>query len=182
MKKIIILATALLFCFRAAAQHYSIGTNIADAANMGTFNLDGSVSLERHWSLFAGARYNPFTYGEGADAVTARQQAYYLGSRYWPWHVYSGWWLSGKAQYQEYNRGGFSSPATTEGDRVGLGLGAGFTYMLHPHLNLEFGLGFWAGYDAYVRYACPICGVTEESGAKAFILPNDLMLAVAYVF
>ena len=102
--------------------------------------------------------------------------------RFWPWHVFSGWWIGGKVQYQEYNRGGIRSAVTDEGDRYGAGLSAGFTYMLHPHLNVSLGAGVWGGLQRYTVYSCPVCGITQESGEKTFILPNDLALSLSYVF
>jgi hypothetical protein len=100
----------------------------------------------------------------------------------WPWHTSSGWWFAGKARYQEYNYGGITSRATREGDRVGAGLYAGYTHMLGPHFNLEFGLGAWAGMDWYDIYSCQVCGLTVDSGNGFFVLPDDIMVAVVYVF
>ena len=113
---------------------------------------------------------------------TENFQLYAAGVRFWPWHVFSGWWIGGKVQYQEYNRGGIRSAVTDEGDRYGAGLSAGFTYMLHPHLNVSVGAGVWGGFQRYTIYSCPVCGVTEESGEKTFLLPNDLALTLSYVF
>ena len=50
------------------------------------------------------------------------------------------------------------------------------------NFNLEFGLGFWTGVKKYAAYDSPVCGLTVESGLKAFILPNDVIIAVSYVF
>ncbi len=54
--------------------------------------------------------------------------------------------------------------------------------MLGKHFNIDFGLGFWTGYDKFSVYACPVCGVTENTGSKFFILPSDVMIALSYVF
>ena len=54
--------------------------------------------------------------------------------------------------------------------------------MLAPHLNLEFGIGLWTGADVYKVYSCPLCGLTTDSGIKSFVLPDDIMLALVYVF
>lgn len=78
--------------------------------------------------------------------------------------------------------GGLLGRETREGDRVGAGLYSGYSYMLSSHFNIEFGLGFWAGLDMYRKYSCPICGITVDSGRKAFILPDDLMISIVYVF
>ena len=96
--------------------------------------------------------------------------------------MYSGWWLGAKLQYQEYNRGGIRAPRTEEGDRYGAGISGGFSYLLHPHLNLDVGIGLWGGYDRYVTYSCPVCGFTADGGERSFILPNDFLVSLTYVF
>lgn len=165
------------------AQHFSIGTNLADYAEFGTLNAEASAAIARRWTLHAGAKYNPFLFHDRhGEPVTARQQAYYAGARFWSWNVYSGWWFSARVQYQEYNRGGIRSVETQEGDRYGAGIAAGYSYMLHPHLNLEIGAGLWGGYDRYTVYSCPICGFTQEEGERTFLLPNELTLSLVYVF
>ena len=78
--------------------------------------------------------------------------------------------------------GGILSPQTEEGDRIGAGLYSGYTYMVSRHFNMEFGLGFWAGLDKYRKYSCPKCGLTLQQGDRAFILPDDLIVSLVYVF
>jgi hypothetical protein len=43
-------------------------------------------------------------------------------------------------------------------------------------------LGFWAGADKYRRYSCPECGITVDEGDRGFILPDDVMVSLVYVF
>lgn len=176
--------TAACIPVPAGAQKVAVSTNLAGLANWGTLNCEGSWAVARHWSLTAGLRYNPFTFQGGADDGTRqlRQRTFALGTRYWPWHIYSGWWLSAKAQYQEYNIGGFSSPETREGDRFGAALGGGYTYMLSRHFNLEAGAGAWAGMDRYTLYACPTCGRTLDKGNRKFLMLNEVLLGLTYVF
>ena len=164
----------------AAGIKGSISTNVAGYANLLTLNAEGSISMGRHWTLTAGAKYNPFTFGK--DHFRNKQQAYYGGMRYWPWHSYSGWWVAGKLQYQEFSAGGLRRAKTTEGDRVGLGLGAGFAYMVGKHFNVEFGANLWSGMEWFTTYSCPVCGDLEQSGRKFFILPCDIIIGVSYIF
>ena len=140
--------------------------------------------MAQHWSITAGVRYNPFTFNEGdADRqIQYRQQSYAIGFRFWPWHTYSGWWMAGKVRYQEYNHGGILSREAEEGDRVGFGLYAGYTYMVSRHFNVEFGVGIWTGMSWYRRYTCPSCGLTVAEGKKWFLLPDDMMISLSYVF
>ena len=160
--------------FEANAQELSFSTNIVDYASTGTANLEASYGFTRHWSISAGMKYDA--------GGMAKQQVYSLGGRYWPWHIYSGWWLAAKAQYQEYNVGGFVSPETREGDRVGGALSAGYTYMIGPHFNVEAGAGVWAGRDWYTLYSCPSCGRTLDKGNAKFLMLNEILLGVTYVF
>lgn len=174
----------MLLASVAFAQKLSISTNVLGYAALGTLNVDASYSVSRHWSVVAGARYNPFTYnaGDPGRQFQMRQQSYAAGVRLWPWHVLSGWWFSSKIRYQEYNFGGVLSKEAIEGDRLGLGLYAGYTYMISRHFNLEFGVGLWGGADFYQRYSCTLCGLSLDSGRKAFVLPDDLALSLVYVF
>lgn len=168
---------------RADAQRFSLSTNILDYACLGTMNVEGACSISRRWSLTAGVDYNPFTFRKGQpDQFQLRQQSYSLGVRIWPWHIWSGWWFAGKMKYQEYNTGGILSELTDEGDRAGLGLYAGYTYMLGPHFNIEFGLGAWGGLDWFSTYSCQLCGLTEAAGRRWFVLPDDITIALVYVF
>ena len=188
MKRLSILLTitlaVILMPVTAGARKFSVSTNVLGYLYLGTLNMEASYGLSRHWSLNAGAKFNPFTFRlDGKDTqMQSRQQSYELGVRMWPWHVYSGWWVAAKAKYQEYNTGGIFSRKTEEGDGFGIGFSAGYSYMVHPHLNLEFGLGLWSGIKKYAVYDCPSCGLTTDSGTKGFILPNELLLSLVYVF
>lgn len=179
----IIILAAMLSSSAAAAQQFSVSTNVMGYVNLGTLNMEASYAVSQHWSITAGARFNPFTFYSGTDRqMQNRQQAYNVGVRMWPWHTYSGWWVAGKLQYQEYSRGGMLSRDTEEGDGYGIGFSAGYTCMIHPNLNLEFGLGLWSGVKKFRTYDCPSCGLTVDSGTKGFILPNEIIIALAYVF
>ena len=55
--------------------------------------------------------------------------------------------------------------------------------MLSKHLNLETGIGAWAGvfqeyslWDSQKKYSL------RESGRKTFILPDQVSLSLVYVF
>ena len=182
--KIVLAVLMVISCRTASAQTFSVSTDLLGYARLGTMSLDASYAFSRRWSLVAGARYNPFTFhkGDPERQFQSRQQSYAVGMRVWPWHTWSGWWFAGKLRYQEYNRGGIVSPKTEEGDRFGAGVYAGYTHMLSPHFNLEFGMGIWGGADFYKRYSCTVCGLSLESGRKAFVLPDDLAVSLVYVF
>lgn len=183
MRRMILVLLAL--CAGAkpgSAQDFAISTNVLDYANLGTINLQASYAVSRHWSVNAGMKYNPFSYGSGEEEARSRQLSYSAGARFWPWHSYSGWWLSGALRYQEYNHGGFVSRETSEGDRFGGILGGGYTYMLNKHMNIDVGVGVWLGYDRFTTYACQTCGRIIADGGKYFVKPGDIMLALTYIF
>ncbi len=177
------------------AQRYSVSTNVVEWANLGTINAEAGIAVAQHFSVHAGARYNNWTFlkGNPDDRFTDpegdlerqfenRKQAYALGMRYWPWYIYSGWWGYVRGQYMEYNRGGLIRHSAEEGDALGVGLGIGYTHMLHRNWNIEFGLGAWGGVTRYTTYRCTNCGSIVDQGQKAFILPDDVFVSFIYVF
>lgn len=166
------------------AQRLQVSTNTMDLVCLGTLNGEVNYAVSQHWSVGMSGRYNPFTYGtgEGERQFQMRQRSVAAVARWWPWHVYSGWWLSGNARWQEYNFGGLLTETTEEGVRYGGGLTAGYTHMVSTHLNLEFGLGVWGGVKRYTVFSCPKCGTKLEDGMKTFIMPSDIIVALSYVF
>lgn len=201
MKKL----TITLFFFivsavAAMAQNWAVAVNTADMLDLGTISLEGSVAVSQHWSINAGAKVNPWTFNRhntwnglfsepDPDQKQSRKQVYAIGTRWWPWNVYSGWWVGGKAQYQEYNRGGLRLPigvgndgGAEEGDAFGAALSGGYSLMLKEHWNLDFGLGVWGGWTKYRKYEYPENGKLIEQGHKWFFLPNEVILSIVYIF
>lgn len=185
MKKFFLLlislaATPLL----SSAQQWSVGTNALGYANMGTLNMEASASVARHLSVNATVEVNPWTFnaGDPQRQKQNRSQSYAVGMRWWPWYVYSGWWAAGKLRYSEYNRGGFLSRSTEEGDAYGAGISAGYSLMLTDNLNLEAGAGFWGGYRTYTVYPCPTCGKVSGGGSKWFLAPSEALLSLVFIF
>lgn len=177
-------AVLLLSCVCSFAQKWSVGTNLVDYVNVGTLNIEAGVGVGQHLSLTAQARYNPWMFRYGtADQFQNKKQSYAVGLRWWPWHVFSGWWFSAEGQYQEYNRGGFVFGSTAEeGDAGGLVLSGGYTLMLHKFLNVEFGAGIWGGRKWYTEYACTRCGRIMDSGSSWFFLPDELKVSLVFIF
>lgn len=181
--KLMTLLVALCVSGNLFAQRFQVSTNAASWASLGTMNAQLEYGFDRHWSVALSGKYNPFTFNKGeVNQMQLRQRSLSLHARWWPWNIYSGWWVGPDMRLQEYNAGGLSGPQTEEGWKVGAGAAAGYSYMLTRHLNLDFGLRFWAGYKKYTVYECPSCGHTLKSGGKAFFLPDDLILSVSYVF
>lgn len=175
-----------LFCILSHAQRAAVQINMLDIVNLGTLNAQASFGLGRHWTATLQGRYNNWDYGsaEGGNPFQNRTRALALGARYWTWNTYSGWWLGTQARFEEYNRGGmFGKNETEEGNAVGAGLSAGFSYMLSKHWNLDFGVGGWWGVTDYRTFACPRCGRVLREGRKQFVSPSaDCQVSVAFVF
>ena len=74
----------------AGAQQFSVSTNVMGYVDFGTLNMEASYAFARHWSVTAGARFNPFTfYPDTDEQMQRRQQAYNIGIRMWPWHTFA---------------------------------------------------------------------------------------------
>ena len=183
-KKLIVGLAFLLVSISAHCQKWSIGTNAVDWLNFGTINAEGSVAVARYVTVNAEYKFNPWTFNSGNrdTQLQNRQHTAKVGVRWWPWHIYSGWWFGSNLQYQEYNRGGVTSRKAEEGDAFGLDLSAGYTLMLHKHFNLEFGIGAWGGYTAFTEYECTRCGKIINGGSKWFVLPNEITVGVVWIF
>ncbi|MBQ7622349.1 MAG: DUF3575 domain-containing protein [Bacteroidales bacterium] len=182
MKNFLAAAAGLFLWVTAGAQNLSVSTNLLDCLELGTLNLEASCGIGRRWTVNAGVKYNPFSYGSGKSEFSSRQRSFDAGARFWPWHIYSGWWLGGKLRYQEYSRGGFSGPRTREGDRYGGGVSGGYSFMLTPFMNLDLGVGLWGGFDRYTVYECQRCGSVAGGGGEFFLLPNDILVTIAFIF
>ena len=168
----------------ADAQRVSLSTNMLTWANLGTANLETSISVSRKFTVFAGAKYNPWDFRTSSQLPLHNKQiAGYVGSRYWPWHVYSGWWVGAKAQYQYFDQAGLWSENLINGHAVGLGLSVGYSIMIGSHVNLDIGLGGWGGrvlnYTAYKDRG----GIdVDTAGSRNFIFLDNVIVAFAYIF
>lgn len=185
MKRIIVIALLCMLCLPAASQRWMAGTNAADWAYFGTVNAEASVAVDRRVSVHASAKYNPWSWKKASgERINQKQQTYTLGFRYWPWNVYSGWWMGAGARVGEYNRGGLIKSETEEGDAAGVDFYAGYTLMLHKRFNLEIGWGMWAGKKRYISYDCPTCGhiIHDKEGSKAFLLPDNPTVNLVWIF
>ena len=167
--------------WNARAQKFSIQTNLVDWAMLGTFNAEAGISFSQHFSLVAGARFNPWSF-ERANAMplSMKQTTGYIGFRYWPWYVNSGFWAGGKVQFQEFHLSGlFGKTIDATGGR-GIGLSLGYTFMLDESLNLELGAGAWMGrFSGWSETPEP---EQPSIGRALFILPDALSVSIVYVF
>lgn len=169
---------------------FGLGVNAGDALMFGTIGVTAQMALHQHWSIEGWFKYNNWSWNNDVAEKRLRQaqRSAALGARYWFWSSYSGWWLGLKGQWQEYSRGGvFGQNYKEEGDAYGAAVSGGYSVMLDRHWNIDFGIGGWTGYKKYVVYeadgeSCPTCGRKTGEGGKGFILPNEFLITVMYVF
>ena len=188
MKRLLLIGVlGLILPLAASAQIWTVQTNVLDWAALGTANIELGASVSQHFSLFAGGRYNPWEFQDEKNNIPVmnQQQTAYLGFRYWPWYVNSGWWIAFKGQYMfSFSNTGIWRAALREGKNgYGGGLSAGYTFMLSKHFNLELGAGAWAGvFQEYGFYGSTKKYDVREEGRKTFIFPDQVSLSFVYVF
>lgn len=183
--KFALLSIMLSFmCGTIWGQRLSVSTNLLNYLNFGTINGEISLGISQHFSLYVQGKYNPFKYkyNYGTRQLNNRQLAFAVGAKWWPWHLYSGWFLSGQTGFTRYNRGGIVSQDTYEGDAYGITVGAGYALMINRHINMDFGIGVIGGYTDFVKYACPSCGKIKNRGKKIFVAPNNVLVQLSYLF
>ena len=183
---IMILAAALMLgaSRTADAQQVSLSTNLFTWANLGTANLEASVSVSKHFTVFAGAKYNPWDLRTKSQIPLLNQQITgYAGAKYWPWHVYSGWWIGAKAQFQDFDYAGLLTENLVTGQALGMGLSAGYTFMISPHFNIDLGLGGWGGRVLNYTGYKDIGGIeVDTQGSRNFVFLDNVIVSVAYIF
>jgi hypothetical protein len=181
-------AALLLMCIShvAGAQNWAVSTNALSWINIGTINAEASLSVSQHVSLNAGFTANPWQMNTPTYVnLKNRQYGGYVGMKYWPWHVYSEWWVGVKAQYKNFEQVGLLSPNLMQGDAVGAGLSAGYTFMISNHFNIDLGMGLWGG--RLLRYREFEGNVAVESklvdvGPRNFTYLDNVIVALVYIF
>lgn len=166
------------------AQRVSVSTNALTWVNLGTINAEGSLSVSKHMTVFAGAKYNPWNIRtKSKQAFYNQQTTGYAGVKYWPWHVYSGWWFGVKTQYMDFEEYGIFTEGLIRGNALGAGISMGYSFMVTSKFNIDLGIGGWGGriFD-YERYFNIYDKEPLVSGPKNFVFVDNLIIAVAYIF
>lgn len=165
-------------------QKVSLSTNLVEWGNFGTANLDAGMSVSQHLSVFVGGRYNPWKFEANSGMpIYNNQTTVYGGLRYWPWYVYSGWWIGAKIRYTDFAETGVLRPKLFEGRSIGAGLSFGYTWMLNEHFNIELGAGAWGGrHLEFAQYRTVRSMELQDSGPRNFVWIDDLALSIMYVF
>ena len=170
----------------AQAQKFAVSTNALTWANFGTINAEGSFIVSRHITLHAGGTANPWEITTPTKyTIRNRQYGGYVGARYWPWHVYSEWWVGAKLQYKNFEQMGLMTTNLIKGDAAGAGVSAGYTFMLSRHFNIDLGLGVWGGsMFRYKEYLGTVANENEiaKQGPRGFFFLDNMIISFAYIF
>lgn len=180
MKRLLIVLSFLLVtAFTGRAQIVSVQTNVLDYAALGTLNLQAQVSFAQNYSVFVDGRINPWKFGNAEDPMQLAHKKLSAGLRFWPWYVYSGWWVGASVQWSDFTRRKiFKLPNVVAKNGVGGGLSFGYSFMLHKNLNLDLGAGVCVTrYSSYV-----VNDIPDNKGSQTFVEPDFLSVSLVYVF
>ncbi len=166
----------------ANAQKWSISTNLLDYVNFGTINADVGLSVNKHWTISLSGKYNPFYFNFPDNPIINKKGMAAFNARFWPFFVYSGLFYGFGAQCGVYRNGGIFSDYTREGLAGGFTFEIGYSLILTKHLNIEFGIGVWAGANRFKMYSSTQCGRKISEGTKPFLTFNDLQINLLYNF
>lgn len=185
MKRLVVALLFAAFSVSAMAQKVELESNAVSLIDLGTLSLEAGMSVAQHFSLHVGGKYNPWTFKLESPSLLVKDQhkVCYAGVRYWPWYVFSSWWVSMKVEYLDFLQTGVWRPAVESGRGVGVGLGVGYTKMLGEHFNLDVGIGGIGGWlFEYMLNNSQNYTSVRDSGARHFIYPDGLQVGIMYVF
>ena len=154
---------------RSEKARWALSLNLADAALLGTAGGSLQWGPSRHISVENSLRLNAFSFRDAT--LYDQRQTFTTAVRWWPWHIYSGFYVRASAQVETARRKGIPFFSEGAGEAYGAGLSAGYSLLLSRHLNLEFGAGFWGG---RLRPA-------GTENRRWFIAPDGLTLAIVLV-
>lgn len=163
-------------------QNYSVSTNFVGWMEMGTVNMEVGMPVAKNWSVYAQGEYNPFHYDMWGRRRQYKHMEFSTGAKYWPWFVNSGWFISGYVNWIKYSFGGVFDKKSYEGNAIGATVGGGYALMLSKKLNLEMGLGAFAGVTNYTRFSCIKCGKIEVKKKKVIVTPNNVLIQLTMLF
>jgi len=169
------------------AVRWAISTNLYDYADLGTANIEVQRVLGRNITSDMILKANLWNFKDGE--MRDNRQDFQIGLRYWPWYTYSGIYVKGFAQVEEYATGGLNKFFTLgrgegpeKGSAYGVGAGFGYSLMLAKHFNLDFGLTGWAGYRDYFKFNDAKFSKPVEHNHKMFAAPADFNISLMWVF
>jgi len=196
LKRIVVVIVCFLASICAGAQTFSVSTNLGRWAELGTMNVEGGYAFSQHFSVHVNVAINPFTFrAEEADeryedvmanttrAFQYKRESVGVSVRWWPWYVFSGWWVRAKVQYMAYDIGGIQTPQRHVGNAFGAGLGAGYSFMLGQEWNIDVGVAGWGGYRIKDVYESINTNSKPIDNVRGWYLwPEEIVIAITHVF
>ena len=177
-KKFFFLGILLGVCLASPAQFYSARTNLIGLAT-GNINLEGSMTLNRRWSLHLPVQYNPFVF---KDNRKSRNLTVMPGVRYWFVESYSNFFVGMNTLASGYSIGRIWNKKRYEGEGYGIGLSIGKAYPLSKTWNIEWELGGAAVWARYNEYRCRECGAFLGRKHGWYLIPSRVALNMIYLF
>lgn len=177
-KEILFLGILLGVCLASPAQFYSARTNLIGLAT-GNINLEGSMTLNRRWSLHLPVQYNPFVF---KDNRQFRNLTVMPGVRYWFVESYSNFFVGMNTLASGYSIGRIWNKKRYEGEGYGIGLSIGKAYPLSKTWNIEWELGGAAVWARYNEYRCRECGAFLGRKHGWYLIPSRVALNMIYLF
>lgn len=158
------------------AQFYSLGTNIP-ALGTATVNAEISMTLNRKWSLHLPVYYNPFVF---RDNKKWQNFTVMPGLRYWLLESYVNGFVGVNTIGSKYHFTWKNS--RYQGQAYGMGITAGYAWLLSPRWNLELEGGLGLVWADYTEYECEECGRQKGQYTRWVAVPNKLALSFIYLF
>lgn len=173
MKRIFLFALLAFLClFRGQPQDFALKTNLLYDALLNA-NIGGEMTVAPRWSVDLSGQVNFWTLGDKRKWKNWMVQP---EARYWLCEALTGHFFAAHLIGGEYNVGSLDLPDNFlgtdfknlrdnryQGWFAGVGVGYGYTWMLHKHWSLEAEIGAGYIFSRYDRFECPGCGRKVES-------------------
>jgi len=202
MKKVLLVNVALIVSLLVScllngvqAQQVAVKNNLLYDVT-GTPNLSLELRTGKRWTteLTLGFKpfplYNPFDYSQDVD----KRQKHLLIEpelRYWICSPFAEFFISGNVFWTHYNIGGYKMPLGLmftevennryQGDAIGAGLSAGYSWILANRWSIEAEIGVDVGWTWYDRYECIHCGANFGPEDKIFVTPKAGISLIYYI-
>lgn len=164
---------------KSNAQFYSVRTDALGLLT-GSFNVEGSMALNRNWSVHLHGQWNPFTH---KDNIKMKNVTVMPGVRYWFRETYGhSWFIGGNLIGSRFNVGGIFDNRRYDGRLWGGGISGGFSMPLAVRWNMEFELGVFAAYGSYDKFGCKKCDAKLSEKEGLIVGPSKAAVAFVFLF
>lgn len=192
-------AAAMMWSAAAQAQEVAVKTNLLYDAST-TPNLGLEVGLGRRMTAQVFYGLNAWTYGgSGAETKQAKHWVLMPEVRWWTCSKMNGWFYGVHAMGGQFNAANIKAPVPgaffsglditkavrdtrVQGAFAGIGVTAGYQWILARHWNLEAELGVGYNHVWYDQYPCAECGTKLSEGQSNYVGLTKAGITLMYVF